>query len=227
MQLGSMTALHANFDLKLTEELLLKLIANVATTGAIYGEIGVKRTWSDLLSTYFGLRYGLLGTFCKCRVKRGSTVIEGTLRLTLNFKDWQTAVLALVVPTIANLVLTKCASPQPLLWPCLCVVCARAHTATCIRCTCCMCPSRCLPTQSHALIAANCTQAGDRAADAADGGAARRAAAAREAGRAGGGEAARRGAAEHDAAADPADAGRGGTHARPRSRQGAWLQTLL
>ena len=76
----------------------------------IYGEAGLKHSWSELSSTYFAVRHGMLGTICICRVKRGSTIIEGNMQIGQDARDWQTAVAAVVVPMVANLIISRCAT---------------------------------------------------------------------------------------------------------------------
>jgi hypothetical protein len=93
---------------------MLKLLATCGSQG-IWGELGLKHAWSDLSSTYFAVRHGLAGTECKCRVKRGATVIEVSTLVSDTYRDWQTAVAALVLPALANLVITRCVLVFPLM----------------------------------------------------------------------------------------------------------------
>lgn len=106
-----MTELSSSATLKCTEATLLKVLAACGSQG-IWGECGLKHNWSDLSSSYFAVRHGLMGTECKCRVKRGATVIEGSMLVSNNYKDWQTVVAALVVPSLANLIITQCVTPN-------------------------------------------------------------------------------------------------------------------
>jgi hypothetical protein len=108
VQLGDTTAISSDLTVKVTDATFLKGQAALGLT-AIWGELGVKHSWSELSSTYFAVRYGHMGTIARCKVKRGSTVIEGKMLLSVNFRDWQTALAAAVVPSLLNILISKCA----------------------------------------------------------------------------------------------------------------------
>jgi hypothetical protein len=103
------TSASSTAAVKVTNDTTVRLLAAVGTTG-VWGELGMKYNWNDLSSTYFAVRHGHMGTICKCKVQRGSTVIEGHMLVSMDYSNWQTAVAAIVLPSVTNLIITRCTS---------------------------------------------------------------------------------------------------------------------
>lgn len=108
VQIGSVTAISAEAAWKARQGTTLRARATYGETG-VWAEVGVRHRFSDLSSAGLAVRHGLLGTFITTRVKRGSTVIEAPVLLSRDFRDWHTALLAVLGPAVANLIVSKCA----------------------------------------------------------------------------------------------------------------------
>jgi hypothetical protein len=123
MQVGAITALSATATIKATSATHFKAEAALGdNTAAIWAELGVKHSWSELTSTYFAVRYGFMGTICRMKVKRGPTIVQNQVLLTPRYQDWQTMVAAVVVPTIANVVITRCVAVDHCVLVCFCAI---------------------------------------------------------------------------------------------------------
>ena len=109
VQVGHLIAASATASFRILEASALRAEASLGFSG-LWGELGYRHTWNELLSTYVAVQYGQMGTIAKVRVKRGSTIIQTRLMLSAEYKNWQTAVATVVLPTLANLLLSRCGS---------------------------------------------------------------------------------------------------------------------
>lgn len=107
VEVGAVTSLSAVAALRPTDATMLRCVARVGTTG-IDGEVGWRRRWGEMLTTYCGVMHGLLGTVVKVKVTRAGHVFEVPIVLAHAWDDWQTLLLAVTVPPALNFVVTRC-----------------------------------------------------------------------------------------------------------------------
>jgi hypothetical protein len=93
---------------KIQDRVQLIGVANLGTNG-IYGECGLRRQWGDLLTTQFTVHHGLMGSLLQIRIVRAGNTIVVPVHISDNYQDVQSLLVALIVPPLLNLAISRCA----------------------------------------------------------------------------------------------------------------------
>lgn len=108
VQLGAATALRGVAAYKVRAGTTLVSVANLGTTG-IYAEAGVKQQWADSVSSQVTVHHGLMGSSIKIRVTRAGHTVMVPVYVSDRYQDWQTLLVALTMPVVVNIVISRCA----------------------------------------------------------------------------------------------------------------------
>lgn len=108
VQLGAATALRGVAAYKVRAGTTLVSVANLGTTG-IYAEAGVKQQWGDSVSSQVTVHHGLMGSSVKIRVTRAGHTVMVPVYVSDRYQDWQTLLVALTMPVVVNIVISRCA----------------------------------------------------------------------------------------------------------------------
>lgn len=106
VQLGSRTVLRAISAYKIQEQTQVIAVANVGTNG-IYGELGLRRQWGELLTTQFTVHHGLMGSLFQIRIIRAGNTIVVPVHLSESYQDVQSLLVTLLAPPLLNLAISK------------------------------------------------------------------------------------------------------------------------
>jgi hypothetical protein len=106
LQVGSYTILRGLAQWKIGSRTNILTIANVGSNG-IYGEVGLRQAWGDLNSSQWSVQHGILGSIVKVKVVRSGHTLSVPIHLTERYQDWQTVLLAVVVPPAVGYLVSR------------------------------------------------------------------------------------------------------------------------